>query len=120
MTIFYPIGGEAPKDRFTSTMMEMTQKKSKKPMAFQVVNSVPTTVALEHSTEWIWTAKANGANCFFVILPPDVMIDLMEPILAEAQEAGIRCFLVPQADVGSKLLYMDLMVELMMIKRRGK
>jgi hypothetical protein len=120
VSIFYPMGGEAARDRFTNTMMEMTQKKSKKPLAFQVINAVPTTVALENSTDWIWTAKANGANCFFVILPPDVMIDFMEPLLAEAREAGLRCFLVPQAEVGSKLLYMDLMVELMMIKRKGK
>jgi hypothetical protein len=119
-TIFFPVGGESLRDRFTAMLTDVAQKKARKPLQFQIVGSVPTTVTMEHSTEWIWTAKANNADCFFVLLPPDVLPDYLEGITAEAQSAGMRCFLVPQNEVGSKLLYMDFMLELMMIKRKVK
>lgn len=105
-------------NRFLNTLTDVAQKKSKRPTAFQVALSFPTTVALENSTEWIWKAKTSGSDLFFVVLPDGLGSELMDPLVEEAQAAGLRCFLVPQGEVGSKLLYMDLMVELMMFKRR--
>lgn len=118
--IFFPQGGDAPKQKFLTTIMDMAQKKSKKPMFFHIVHSQATSITSDNAVEWIWTAKAQGADCFFVILPPDILPDFMEGIVAEARQAGLRCFLIPQAEIGSKLLYMDLMVELMLIKRKPK
>ena len=118
LSIFYPTGQEAVMNRFLNTLTDVAQKKSKRPTAFQVALSFPTTVALENSTEWIWKAKTSGSDLFFVVLPDGLGSELMDPLVEEAQAAGLRCFLVPQGEVGSKLLYMDLMVELMMFKRR--
>ncbi|HMX42536.1 MAG TPA: hypothetical protein PKB12_02325, partial [Elusimicrobiota bacterium] len=118
--IFFPQGGDAPKQKFLNTITDMAQKKSKKPMFFHIVHSQATSITSDNAVEWIWTAKAQGADCFFVILPPDILPDFMEGIVAEARQAGLRCFLIPQAEIGSKLLYMDLMVELMLIKRKPK
>lgn len=118
LSIFYPTGQESVMNHFLTTLTEVAQKKSKRPTAFQVALSVPTEVALENSTEWIWKAKTSGSDIFFVILPEGVGSEIMDPLVGEALSAGLRCFIVPQSEVASKLLYMDLMVELMMFKRR--
>ena len=117
-SIFYPTGQEAVMNHFLATLTEVAQKKSKRPTAFHVALSVPTEVALENSTEWIWKAKTSGSDIFFVILPEGLGTEIMDPLVGEALSAGLRCFIVPQIEVDSKLLYMDLMVELMMFKRR--
>lgn len=101
-----------------TTLTEIAQKKSRKPTTFIVNASVPTSIALDNSAEWIWKAKTSGSDIFFVVLPPGLVNDLMEPLVGEAHAAGLRCFLIPDAEIDSKLLYMDLMVELMMFKRR--
>lgn len=118
LSIFYPTGQEPVMNHFLTTLTEVAQKKSKRPTAFQVALSVATEVALENSTEWIWKAKTSGSDIFFVILPEGMGSEIMDPLVGEALSAGLRCFIVPQIEVGSKLLYMDLMVELMMFKRR--
>lgn len=118
ISVFYPTGQEPVMNHFLATLTEVAQKKSKRPTAFQVALSVPTEVVLENSTEWIWKAKTSGSDIFFVILPEGMGSETMDPLVGEATSAGLRCFLVPQIEVGSKLLYMDLMVELMMFKRR--
>lgn len=118
--VFYSRGGEAPKDKFMETISEMAQKKSKKPMYFHIVHSQATTINAESAVEWIWSAKSQGAECFFVVLPPDVFPEFMENVVLEAKQAGLRCFLIPQSEIGSKLLYMDLMVELMLIKKKAR
>lgn len=116
--IFYPVEGEEWKTHFLNTLADIAQKKSKKPTHFKINAAVPGPIALENSAEWIWKSKTSGVDIFFVVLPPDLGSDLMEPVMAEAESAGLRCFLVPQAEINSKLLYMDLMVELMMFKKR--
>lgn len=118
LSIFYTTGQESVMNQFLSTLTEVAQKKSKRPTAFQVALSVPTEVSLENSTEWIWKAKTSGSDIFFVILPEGMGAEIMDPLVGEALSAGLRCFIVPQIEVSSKLLYMDLMVELMMFKRR--
>lgn len=118
VSVFYSTGGEASRDRFMTTLTEIAQKKSRKPTTFIVNASVPTAITLDNSAEWIWKAKTSGSDIFFVVLPPGLGSDLMDPLVGEAQAAGLRCFLIPDAEIDSKLLYMDLMVELMMFKRR--
>ncbi|MBK8575379.1 MAG: hypothetical protein IPN90_06790 [Elusimicrobia bacterium] len=118
ISIFYPAGQEPVMDQFLKTLIDVAQKKSRRPTSFQVALSVPTAISLENSTEWIWKSKTSGSDIFFVILPEGAGIEILDPLVGEAQAAGLRCFLVPSAEVASKLLYMDLMVELMMFKRR--
>lgn len=118
ISVFYPTGQEQAKDQFMNTLIDVAQKKSKRPTSFQMALSVPTVIVVENSTEWIWKAKTIGSDIFFVILPEELGSESMDPLVGEALSAGLRCFLVPQAEIASKLLYMDLMVELMMFKRR--
>jgi hypothetical protein len=118
ISVFYPSGQDQAKDLFMNTLIDVAQKKSRRPTSFLVALSVPTTIALENSTEWIWKAKTSGSDLFFVILPDGLGSELLDPLVGEALSAGLRCFLVPQIEIASKLLYMDLMVELMMFKRR--
>ncbi len=118
ISIFFQTGQESVMNLFLSTLTDVAQKKSKRPTAFQVATPVPTEVTIENSTEWIWTAKTSGSDIFIVILPEGMGSEIMDPLVGEALSAGLRCFIVPQAEVSSKLLYMDLMVELMMFKRR--
>lgn len=118
--LFYPEGAEASRDKFVNVLTENAQKKAKKPITFRWVNTQAVEIALDHAVEWIWTAKANGAECFFVILPSTVSPEEMEGVAVEAQHAGMRCFLVPMTEIGSKLLYMNLMVELMLVKKKGR
>jgi hypothetical protein len=116
--IFYPAEGDEWKSKFLNTLSDIALKKSKKPTHFKINASVAGPISFENSAEWIWKSKTSGSDIFFVILPPDLGSDLMEPVVAEAESAGLRCFLVPQSEIQSKLLYMDLMVELMMFKKR--
>lgn len=118
--IFYPEGAENSRDKFVSVLTENAQKKAKKPITFRWVNTQAVEIALDHAVEWIWTAKANGAECFFVILPSTVSPEEMEGVAIEAQHAGMKCFLVPMTEIGSKLLYMNLMVEMMLVKKKGR
>lgn len=118
VSLFYSTGGEASRDRFMTTLTEIAQKKSRKPTTFIINASVATSITLDNSAEWIWKAKTSGSDIFFVVLPPGLGSDLMDPLVGEAHAAGLRCFLIPDAEIDSKLLYMDLMVELMMFKRR--
>ncbi|MBP9699602.1 MAG: hypothetical protein KBD85_06245, partial [Elusimicrobia bacterium] len=108
--IFYPTEGEEWKSQFLNTLGDIALKKSKKPTHFKINASVAGPISFENSAEWIWKSKTSGADIFFVILPPHLGSDLMEPVVAEAESAGLRCFLVPQSEIQSKLLYMDLMV----------
>ncbi|MBL8024499.1 MAG: hypothetical protein JNK54_09510 [Elusimicrobia bacterium] len=118
VSIFYSTGRETARDRFMTTLTEMAQKKSRKPTNFVINASIATTITLDNSAEWIWKAKTSGSDIFFVVLPSGLGSDLMDPLVGEAQAAGLRCFLIPEGEINSKLLYMDLMVELMMFKRR--
>ncbi|MBL0250965.1 MAG: hypothetical protein IPQ26_10095 [Elusimicrobia bacterium] len=118
--IFYPEGTETSRDKFVQILADIAQKKAKKPINFRWVNTQAVEIALDHAVEWIWTAKANGAECFFVILPSNVPPEEMEGVVVEAQHAGMKCFLVPMSEIGSKLLYMNLMVELMLVKKKGR
>ena len=118
ISVFYPSGQDQAKDQFMNTLIDVAQKKSKRPTSFHVALSIPTVIAVENSTEWIWKAKTSGSDIFFVILPEELGSESMDPLVGEALSAGLRCFLVPQIEIASKLLYMDLMVELMMFKRR--
>jgi hypothetical protein len=116
--IFYPVEGEEWKNQFLNTLSDIALKKSKKPTHFKLTASVAGPISLDHSAEWIWKSKTSGADILFIVIPPEMGSDLMEPVVAEAESAGLRCFLVPQTEINSKLLYMDLMVELMMFKKR--
>ena len=98
--------------------MDIAQKKAKKPIFVKTVLAQSSPVSMENATEWVWTSKSAGAVCFFVILPPDMLPDFMESAITEARQAGLHCFLVPQGEIVSRLLYVDLMVELMLIKRK--
>ena len=109
-------GGDCQK--FLTTITDIAQRKAKKPIFIQVVHSQVSPISVERSTEWIWVAKSAGADCFFVILPPDVLPDFMEVAVMEARQSGLHCFLIPQAEIVSRLLYVDLMVEIMLIKRK--
>lgn len=120
IAFFFPPGCEPLRDKFIASLMELSQKKAKKPMTFNVVGAQPTTISPDHAVEWIWSSKANGADCFFVILPPSVSPESMESLVTESRQAGLRCFLVESSEVGSKLFYMNLLVELMMSKRKGR
>jgi hypothetical protein len=116
--VFFPNGVEAATKKFLNSLTEIAQKKAKKPIFIKTVLTQVSPVSMESATEWIWTAKSAGAECFFVILPPDMLPDFMESAVTEARQAGLHCFLVPQGEIVSRLLYVDLMVELMLIKRK--
>ncbi len=116
--VFFPSGVDSAMKKFLNSLTEIAQKKAKKPIFIRTVLSQVTPVNMESATEWIWTAKSAGAECFFVILPPDMLPDFMESAVTEARQAGLHCFLVPQGEIVSRLLYVDLMVELMLIKRK--
>ena len=116
--IFFSDGAEASMRKFLKSLTDIARKKAKKPIFVKPVLAQTSTVNVESVTEWIWTTKAAGAECFFVILPPDMLPDFMESTISEARQAGLHCFLVPQGEIVSRLLYVDLMVELMLIKRK--
>jgi hypothetical protein len=116
--VFYSPQADAAKQKFLSTLMDMTQKKAKKPIFLRPVLSHATTISTDNTTEWVWLARSAGADVMFVILPPDLLPDFMESIVTEARQAGLYCFLVPQAEISSRLFYVDLMVELMLVKRK--
>lgn len=117
-TIFFPAGGEASMRKFLGSLMEIAQKKAKKPIFVKTMLAQVSPIAAENVTEWIWTTKSADAECFFVILPPEMLADFMEPTVMEARQSGLHCFLIPQGEIVSRLLYVDLMVELMLIKRK--
>lgn len=116
--VFFPSGGEQNKQKFLATLKEMAQKKSKKPILLTSVLEQPSPIAPNMSGDWVRAAKDVRADCFFVLLPPDILADFMETVAAEARKAGLHCFLIPIAEVGSRLLYVDLMVELMLVKKK--
>lgn len=116
--IFYPQGADGARQRFLNSLTEIAQKKAKKPIFVRTVLSQVSMISQENVTEWIWSSKSAGADCFFVILPPEMLPDFMENAIAEARQAGLHCFLIPQGEIVSRLLYVDLMVEMMLIKRR--
>lgn len=116
--VFFPPGTEGVMRKFLTSMTEIAQKKAKKPIFVKTVLAQSAAVSAENVTEWIWTTKSAGAECFFVILPPDMLPDFMESAVMEARQSGLHCFLVPQGEIVSRLLYVDLMVELMLIKRK--
>lgn len=117
-TIFFSDGAEPSMRKFLTSLTEIARKKAKKPIYVKPVLAQAGPVNMESVTEWIWTTKSAGAECFFVILPPDMLPDFMESTISEARQAGLHCFLVPQGEIVSRLLYVDLMVELMLIKRK--
>jgi hypothetical protein len=116
--VFYPTGAEGAMKKFLNALTDIAQKKAKKPIYVRTVLAQPAAVSAEGVTEWIWTTKSAGAECFFVILPPEMLPDFMESAVTDARQSGIHCFLVPQGEIVSRLLYVDLMVELMLIKRK--
>ncbi len=116
--VFFSVGADAVTRKFLNSMTEIAQKKAKKPIYVKTVLAQASTVSVESVTEWIWTTKSAGGECFFVILPPEMLPDFMESTISDARQAGLHCFLVPQGEIVSRLLYVDLMVELMLIKRK--
>ncbi len=116
--LFYPEGAESSMQKFLSSLTDIAQKKAKKPIFVRPVLSQVTIISNDNTTEWIWSAKSAGADCFFVILPPDILPDFMETSVSEARAANLYCFLIPQNEIVSRLLYVDLMVEMMLIKRK--
>jgi predicted Fe-S protein YdhL (DUF1289 family) len=116
--VFYTATAETVKQKFITTLTDIAQKKAKKPIYVQMVLTQASKIGPDRSTDWVWSAKSAGADCFFVILPPDVLPDNMEPVIIEARQASLHCFLVPQGEIVSRLLYVDLMVEMMLIKRK--
>lgn len=116
--VFFSPGAEISVKKFLGSLTEIARKKAKKPIYVRTVLAQASEVSVENVTEWIWTTKSAGAECFFVILPPEMLADFMESTIADARQAGLHCFLVPQGEIISRLLYVDLMVELMLIKRK--
>jgi len=116
--IFYSPGADLTVKKFLGSLTDIARKKAKKPIYVRTVLAQASEVSVENVTEWIWTTKSAGAECFFVILPPEMLPDFMESTIADARQAGLHCFLVPQGEIVSRLLYVDLMVELMLIKRK--
>lgn len=118
LAIYYAQGSEGLKDRFLFSLSDIAQKKAKKPLYIQTTLSQSTPVTSELSSEWMWGAKSTQSDCFFVLVPALVNIDSFRGLLTDARQAGLPCFLIPESEVGSRLLYVDLMVELMLLKRR--
>jgi len=115
---FYAEGAENQKNKFVEKLTDVAQKKAKKPLFIHPVASRATALVAAKAGEWIQTSRSSGADCFFVLLTPDVLPDFLERAANEARQSGLHCFLVPQAELESRLLYVDLMVELMLIKRK--
>lgn len=115
---FYPSGTEPLKEKFVKKLTEVARTKAKKPMSVRAVHSEETAITTKKSAEWIQSAKSARAECFFVLLTPETPSVYMESVISEARQAGLSCHLIAQADIDSRLLYVDLMVELMLIKRK--
>ena len=82
------------------------------------MNTQAVEIALDHAVGG-FDGQSQWRGMLFVILPSTVSPEEMEGVAVEAQHAGMRCFLVPMTEIGSKLLYMNLMVELMLVKRKA-
>jgi hypothetical protein len=118
IAVFYPPGGEVHQKAFVKTLVHVAKTKAKKPMPINTVLAQVSDMASGVGPQWISGARSAGAECFFVILPPDILAEYMESVALDARKQGMPCFFVPIAEVESKLLYVDLMVELMMMKRK--
>jgi len=115
---FYRPDGESIFKSFLGKLKETALTKAKKPLTVQAVESNPSKISNSMGTEWISKTQAAGADCFFVMLPSDILADFLEAALLESRTARVPCFLVSESDIKSRLLYVDLMVELMFIKRK--
>lgn len=104
---------------FLSSLTEVAQKKAKKPLHILAALSQDTPVSAAAAPDWVRSSRSVGADGLFIILPPDLLPDYIEDAAGQVRREGLACFLVPQTEVASRLLYMDLMVELMLVKRRG-
>lgn len=115
---FFPEGGKGAAEKFASKLTDTAQKKAKKPIHLRTVLARPTAISTKESAVWIEASMAAGAECFFVLLTPDILPEYLETSVNAARQAGLQCFLIPQAEIESRLLYVDLMVELMLFKRK--
>jgi len=115
---FYAAGADAVKNQFIKQLTEVAQKKAKKPMTVQFLKSEPSGLDNKQAPAWIKTSQAAGAECAFILLTPDVLPDFLETAVIQMRQAGVHCLLIPQSDVDSRILYVDLMVELLLVKRK--
>jgi hypothetical protein len=114
----FPPEAAAAKEECLKKLTEVARTKAKKPLVVFPVFSLESAVSDAAADSWIRAARDTAADVTFVILPPEVLSDYLEQASARAKQAGTAFILVPQAEVASRLLYVDLMVELMLVKRR--
>jgi hypothetical protein len=115
---FLPSDGQPLKDKFLNKLSEMSRQKAKKPIFIHSVLSRATAVSNEQAPSWIQMTKSVNADCFFVILPSQIPAEFLDESVTAARQAGLFCFLIPPSEIESRLLYVDLMVELMFVKRK--
>jgi hypothetical protein len=118
IAFIYPPEEDAAKEEFQKRLIGIAREKAKKPLSLIPVFSQASPVSPDISGEWIRQSKAAGAQCLFVVMGRAQIADDLEPVVEAARESGLHCFLIPPADAGSKLLYVDLMVELMLVRKR--
>lgn len=115
---FYSPGQEAAKDKFIKQLTEVAKKKAKKPMVIKTLLTQATPISNKQAGVWLDAARSVKAECAFILLTPDILPDFLENAVVEIRQAGVHCFLVPQSELDSRILYVDLMVELMLVKRK--
>ncbi len=114
---FYAPGAEASKDNFFAKLTEVAQKRSKKPFTVQPVLSQAAPLSAKQGAEWAGLAKTAGAEVVFILLPPQLGPEFMEQAVIQLEMSGLHGYLITPAEIESRLLYVDLTVELMLIKR---
>lgn len=114
---FYAPGADALKETFFAKLTEVAQKKSKKPFLIQPVLSQSTQISAKQGADWANKAKTAGAEVVFVLLPPELGPEFLEQAVVQLELAGLHGYLIVPSEIESRLLYVDLTVELMLIKR---
>ncbi len=114
---FYAPGADALKDTFFAKLTEVAQKKSKKPFLVQPVLAQATPISTKQGGEWAKAAKAAGAEVVFILLTPELGPEFMEQTVVQLEMSGLHGYLIIPSEIESRLLYVDLTVELMLIKR---
>jgi hypothetical protein len=115
---FHAAGRETVKEKFLGQLTEVAQKKARKPLFVEPALSRATPLSVQEAPRWIEGAKSASADAVFILLTRDLLPDFLDKAAVELRQAGFHCFLIPEVEVDSRLLYVDLMVELLLVKRK--
>jgi len=115
---FYPAGTEEPVKKFLNRLVEVCKTKAKKPFTLNVLVSKPAKIGTILPEDLIQEMRSSGVVSLIVVLPPDILPEYMDHCVAQIKQQSINCHLVEQSDLGTQVIFIDLMVELMMERRK--